>query len=488
MRTIILALLLLFDFAGYTQCSNPYKPSYFIPSSGCSTTNLNYFDLSNQNIYVSTNGSVNLGSNTYTLTYGSLPDATATWNVIFDASNLTLSTPSNVNLFGEQPLSKYPNTTVFFINFSVVWSASGVSTKTVSYFPSLNALNQFNNITTFNGSIYSNDSLVAKRIRLSPQTPIAAGTPVLAADTSGNFTYGCPPCAWNILGNTGTGGGTHFIGTSDSADLRFGINGMAGGIISYNGSNVALGPQAFTLNTTGQNNTAIGSTTLYSNTSGIKNTAIGQQALLNSTTANNGTAVGFQALKLNTTGLNNTALGYEAGITNTTGANNIAIGYLSNVATSSTSNAIAIGANASASTNQCAIAGVENLYLNGMNSGVGYDLTDSTGTGVFIAKKPFGISGTYFTPVTSDSIAITNGKNTINPSGTIANLTLIFPANPIAYQTYFFSFTQVVTAMHYSVRLSGGANPTGLPSAETVNGTFSAYYDPNLATWMPASH
>ena len=428
MRTIILALLLLFDFAGYTQCSNPYKPSYYIPSSGCSTTNLNYFDLSNQNIYVSTNGSVNLGSNTYTLTYGSLPDATATWNVIFDASNLTLSTPSNVNLFGEQPLSKYPNTTVFFINFSVVWSASGVSTKTVSYFPSLNALYQFNQTVTFNGSAYFNDSLVAKRIRLSPQSPIAVGAAAVAGDTAGNITFGCNP--WCITGNAGLIM-SNYLGSSDTAGVNFGWDGLQSGRLDGNLGNVFLGLSAGHKNTSGTSNTAIGALSLPANTTGTNNASFGTGTMLANTTGSYNTALGQDALPANTTGSYNTAVGQGSLITNTTGSYNSTLGYNVNPNSATVHNGIGIGANAVYSTNQCAIAGVENLYLNGMNNHLGYALIDTSGNGNYV-PQPVPSTTPLIDSVTgtsSQTFTLSNNQtNILTASTTVAGATLAFPA------------------------------------------------------------
>lgn len=91
-------------------------------------------------------------------------------------------------------------------------------------------------------------------------------------------------------------------------------------------TNVALGPDALSSNTSGINNTAVGNSSLYLNTTGNENTAIGQAALFLNTLGKRNTANGMFTLSSNTLGDNNTASGYFALPTNTIGTNNTAYG------------------------------------------------------------------------------------------------------------------------------------------------------------------
>jgi hypothetical protein len=106
--------------------------------------------------------------------------------------------------------------------------------------------------------------------------------------------------------------------------------------------NTALGFRALTENTQGVFNTAVGSTALRNNRLGGRNTATGDAALYENSAGSDNTANGYRALQsnrgggnaavgsrsleVNTTGSNNTALGHEAGKNLTTGNNNIDIG------------------------------------------------------------------------------------------------------------------------------------------------------------------
>ena len=89
MKKLLWMILLFFDLMMGLAAN--YPPYYYIPSSGATISNLGQAQISGQTFYVGTNGAVNLGSNTYTLTYASLPYGTTSWNVIFDASQLTRS-------------------------------------------------------------------------------------------------------------------------------------------------------------------------------------------------------------------------------------------------------------------------------------------------------------------------------------------------------------------------------------------------------------
>ena len=124
-------------------------------------------------------------------------------------------------------------------------------------------------------------------------------------------------------------------------------------------SNVFLGFNAGSRNTTGQNNTLIGQNAGQVNTTGTYNTFIGNSAGANNTIASNNLFVGYQAGVSNTTGANNTFLGYSSGYANTTGAGNVFIGLSSGQANvQGSSNAFVGTQSGIANTN-----GANNSYL-----------------------------------------------------------------------------------------------------------------------------
>jgi hypothetical protein len=119
------------------------------------------------------------------------------------------------------------------------------------------------------------------------------------------------------------------------------IGALAGQAITGSDNVTAIGYRALTANT-GAANTAVGADALYTNTSGVRHVAIGYGALTSIQTASDSTAVGYQALRLDTGG-SNTAVGSGALDANTSGTNNVGIGLNAlGLASTSTDN-IAIG-------------------------------------------------------------------------------------------------------------------------------------------------
>ena len=106
--------------------------------------------------------------------------------------------------------------------------------------------------------------------------------------------------------------------------------------------NTALGTEAGTDITTGDNNTSIGYRTLYTATTQNDNTAVGYLALTLCTGEDN-VAVGSGAGKSMTTGQKNVLVGYNAGDAINSGQNNIAIGFEALGAQTTDSDNIAIG-------------------------------------------------------------------------------------------------------------------------------------------------
>ena len=106
--------------------------------------------------------------------------------------------------------------------------------------------------------------------------------------------------------------------------------------------NTALGTEAGTDITTGDNNTSIGYRTLYTATTQNDNTAVGYLALTLCTGEDN-VAVGSGAGKSMTTGQKNVLVGYNAGDAINSGQNNIAIGFDALGAQTTDNDNIAIG-------------------------------------------------------------------------------------------------------------------------------------------------
>lgn len=90
--------------------------------------------------------------------------------------------------------------------------------------------------------------------------------------------------------------------------------------------NTALGANALSGNTTGNDNTATGSNTMQYNTTGFDNTASGFNALQSNGTGYSNTAVGSKTLGNNTSGYENTATGYDSLQNNDIGYHNTATG------------------------------------------------------------------------------------------------------------------------------------------------------------------
>ncbi len=112
--------------------------------------------------------------------------------------------------------------------------------------------------------------------------------------------------------------------TTGSVNVAIGSNALLSNTTGH--SNIAIGQDALHNNTSGMHNTASGYQVLYHNTTGLSNTASGYRALHFSTTGDNNTATGYQSLYLNTSGHSNVVSGYQALYSNTTGTNNTAIG------------------------------------------------------------------------------------------------------------------------------------------------------------------
>ena len=206
------------------------------------------------------------------------------------------------------------------------------------------------------------------------QLLVNMGTPV-AADWENIVAKS----GWGLNGNSGTNSGTQFIGTADSASLKFGVAGWFAGCIDNYNNNTSLGIQtqrdfltgvyntsvgfhALSNNAGGQSNTTVGAYSMASNISGINNSAfglgalnlntigydncaLGQHSLNDNVDGNANTAVGSNALELNVSGFGNTAVGYKALSYTDYGSYNTVVGYNSGANWDNGFNNVFVGAN-----------------------------------------------------------------------------------------------------------------------------------------------
>ncbi|MBI2054636.1 MAG: hypothetical protein HYT39_00860, partial [Candidatus Sungbacteria bacterium] len=176
----------------------------------------------------------------------------------------------------------------------------------------------------------------------------ATGTITLPATTA---TVGIIKSAANTLLHTfgtnntfvGVSAGNLTMDTDSQRDTAVGTNALAS-LTTAATSLTAVGYNALTLNTTGDDNTAVGDRALAANVSGSNNTALGSSALTSNTNSSN-TAVGFEAMKLNTGGSENTAVGFDSLFNNISGIQNTTIGIYSLLNTTAGNN-VAVGRNA----------------------------------------------------------------------------------------------------------------------------------------------
>ena len=158
---------------------------------------------------------------------------------------------------------------------------------------------------------------------------------------------------WGLTGNAGTTS-INFLGTTDAQPLRVKTGGQPSGFIDNTDfGNIFWGKWAGLVNTpSGSDPNAVNS--------GASNIGIGHQALSSNTTGAWNTAIGFQALAANISGHENMAIGKSAMYFNNSGWQNMAIGAFSLYRNSSGSYNTAVG--------RAALQ--ENLGSN--NTGIGY--------------------------------------------------------------------------------------------------------------------
>jgi len=130
--------------------------------------------------------------------------------------------------------------------------------------------------------------------------------------------------------------------STDNSNIGIGFDALSSN--TSGSSNLAIGFRALASTTTAFANIGFGALTLEDNTTGTSNIAIGYNSLNNNTTGASNIAIGIASLNNNTSAFGNVAIGSLSMSTNTVGSSNVAIGNMTlreNTAFSNT----AIGAN-----------------------------------------------------------------------------------------------------------------------------------------------
>lgn len=266
-------------------------------------------------------------------------------------------------------------------------------------------------------------------------------------------------------------------GTSLTSGLSNTFIGYNSGVSHATGNNIVGVGASSRAQTGGSGDVAIGYFALNQST-GDENVAVGDLAGQNSTGDNN-VFVGSNSAVANTSGSRNTFVGEASGILNN-GNNNVFLGYSAGRRQTATSNTMIFDIkDRSSSAGELA---------NGLIISVGAtDSSDQTTTtnakftctgGVGRGLELHAIS----TPTTAATITLAKNKYTaIDPAGTIAALTITFPASPYNNDFVEVKFTQIVTAVTY-VAGTGGAT-----IKSQINGVLGGYskwvYDVGTNTW-----
>ena len=227
-------------------------------------------------------------------------------------------------------------------------------------------------VVDIDGAVDMSSTLAVEgAVDMASDITFADGADIITASAgTSNFRAGVN------AGNSIASGGNYNVAIGDEA----------GTAITTGDNNVAVGAAALDANTTASNNTAVGYASLGANTTGTRNVALGAQSLEANTTANDNTAVGYQSLEAATTGGENTAMGNYSLKANTTGTNNVAIGDQALEANTTAANNTAVGyqaleANVTGTSN--AAVGKSALALNTVNdnTAVGYNAMAANTTG-----------------------------------------------------------------------------------------------------------
>jgi len=136
-------------------------------------------------------------------------------------------------------------------------------------------------------------------------------------------------------GNSIESGGNYNVAVGDEAgtaittgDNNVCVGYASGDAITTGGSNTFIGYNSGTAQTSASNNVAVGHNALDANTTGTSLVAIGDSALGTTVTGNYNVAVGHQAGMTQNGAAQNTLIGHAAGAYITTGSNNVVMGFV----------------------------------------------------------------------------------------------------------------------------------------------------------------
>jgi len=285
---------------------------------------------------------------------------------------------------------------------------------------------------------------------------IGLGSGSVATDTA----LGYQALSSVTFGNNNTAVGYQALtsGTTASWNTAVGVSALSANNSSYN---TAVGYNSQIANSSGTFNTSQGYQSQYSNTAGTHNVAIGVQSLYTNTNSKN-TAVGDYAL-YSTTGATNTSVGYQAALDVTTGSNNLILGAYptASVGVTSGSNNILLGSDvrppSRTASNQLNIGNL--IYATGLS------------TGAVISSGSVGIGTT--TPQAGLDIKTTgtSASAIIVPRDTVANR----PTTAVNGMIRYASDTNQLEAYINSTwtNLSGGGGGGLASSGGTMTGTLS---------------
>jgi len=341
----------------------------------------------------------------------------------------------------------------------------------------------------------------------------AVGSNALSTNTTGgvNTAVGSNALSTNTTGGFNIAVGSNTLSTNSSGSHNTAV-GFASLFKNTTGtSNVAIGENSLAQNSTGTTNSAFGLGTISANTTGSGNTALGYSALHDMHTGNYNIGIGYSALAADTTSLYSIGIGYRAG-EQATGSNNIFIGANAGYNITTQSNILLINSSASLSdSNKALIFGDFTSGRVGLGSQkTPQAILDVLGDGKFsdslvlktvangnsadslltinatshaihkIAQGSLVFQHTIFTPTTGQTVTLVNNiYNIINPSGSLASLTINLPASPANNDVVMIKFIQPITTITYT----GGTVARGGIISESVPVEEILTYDSATSTW-----
>jgi hypothetical protein len=287
-------------------------------------------------------------------------------------------------------------------------------------------------VKSYKGWLNLNDLFIENSGSVSPGQ--------VAFYNSNNSITGSNNLFWNnVNGRLGIGTNSPAAALDVSTDARINsINiGLGGGSIS---TNLRVGANALSANTTGTSNVTIGSNSMLNNTTGINNVVVGTEAFYTTTTGSNNNvivgrqaayyctaivdsiAIGAAALSNALSSQRNVAIGRQSMINSVSGNDNTGVGYraLYGAASATFANNTGIGSGA-----------LDQLSSGGNNVGVGYlagsaialggaNLTSSNSIYVGYNTKPSLNGNTNETVIGYNATGIGSNTTSIGNSSTIA--------------------------------------------------------------------